>query len=125
MHFKLSARELEILDDRQKILAKLRESQERRNKTLKPPILVVPQDDSHLMAVIERCDDFPEPADGNEAEELVAVAVEEDDKIKVKQRSHSRHGKGVSLFEAFDKSSLTPLIRDSAQFAQMTVTGGL
>ena len=60
MHFKLSARELEILEDRDKILSSLRESQARRTKALKPPILVVPTDQSRLVTVIERDFSFAE-----------------------------------------------------------------
>lgn len=59
MHFKLSARELGILEDREAILSRLRDSQDKRTKkTLKPPILVVPEDKSRLICVIERDDSF-------------------------------------------------------------------
>ena len=77
MHFKLSVRELEILDkDRIKILKKLRESHLRdssrksskwsRKKPMKPPILVVPLDDSRLFCIIQTCNDYD---DQNEVDE--------------------------------------------------------
>ena len=82
MRFKLSVRELEILDkDRIKILKRLREShlndttrkqsKHFAKKPMKPPILVVPLDDSRLFCIIQRCKDYDEPTendikDGNE-----------------------------------------------------------
>ena len=66
MHFKLSARELEILDkDRVSILTKLREShlaskqaQSCNRRPMKPPILVVPLDSSRLISIVQSCNDF-------------------------------------------------------------------
>ena len=80
MRFKLSVRELEILDkDRKKILRKLRENQlsqndssnkenptssrsnssfTKKNPRMKPPILVVPLDDSRLFCIIQTCNEF-------------------------------------------------------------------
>ena len=71
MHFKLSARELGILEDRETIIYRLNKSQEaqRKNgrmrvrKPLKPPILVVANDDSELVAVIERDTTFSDDDD--------------------------------------------------------------
>ena len=50
MYFKRSARELQILEDRSVVLERLRESQGRRQKALKPPIIVVPTDESRLVS---------------------------------------------------------------------------
>ena len=80
MRFKLSVRELEILDkDRKKILRRLRENQlsqnsysykenptssrsnssfTKKNPRMKPPILVVPLDDSRLFCIIQTCNEF-------------------------------------------------------------------
>ena len=80
MRFKLSVRELEILDkDRKKILRRLRENQlsqndssykqnptssrsnssfTKKNPRMKPPILVVPLDDSRLFCIIQSCNEF-------------------------------------------------------------------
>ena len=80
MRFKLSVRELEILDkDRKKILRRLRENQlsqnnssykenptssrsnssfTKKNPHMKPPILVVPLDDSRLFCIIQTCNEF-------------------------------------------------------------------
>ena len=77
MHFKLSVRELEILDkDRIKILKKLRESHLRDSsvkssnwsvkKPMKPPILVAPLDDSRLFCIIQTCNEFDNQNEVNE-----------------------------------------------------------
>lgn len=55
MYYKLSALELELLArDRNKILRQFQESQETRRRSLKPPILVVPNDSSGLICFITR-----------------------------------------------------------------------
>ena len=77
MRFKLSVRELEILDkDRIKILKKLREShlndtsrkqsKSSTKKPMKPPILVVPLDDSRLFCIIQTCSDYDDPIENDE-----------------------------------------------------------
>lgn len=85
MFFKLSAREIEILEERDKILERLRQGQDRRTRPLKPPILVVPQDESHLMAVIERCQDFPD-VKAAEAAQVHQETTEPNDRVKVSKR---------------------------------------
>ena len=82
MHFKLSARELEILEDREVILSRLRDSQDKRVKTLKPPILVVPTDKSRLVCVIERDERFSEK-DKADGEEDADSLEEEEERRKV------------------------------------------
>ena len=82
MRFKLSVRELEILDkDRIKILTKLRKSHLQRtssskqNKSsikkqpMKPPILLVPLDDSRLFCIIQTCDEYDEDTENNDKEQ--------------------------------------------------------
>ncbi len=60
MEFKLSAREVAILEDRDKILGELRRGRRNRRaraaarRPTRPPVLVVPADGSGLMQVIER-----------------------------------------------------------------------
>ncbi len=63
MEFKLSAREVLILEDRDKILRELRRGRQQRGarqrarghrRPTRPPVLVVPQDQSGLIQVIER-----------------------------------------------------------------------
>ncbi len=68
MHFKLSAQELEILDDRDKIVALLRASQSRRSRPLRPPILVVAADASRLVAIVEKDEEWLE-VDTEQSEE--------------------------------------------------------
>lgn len=87
MHFKLSARELEILDDREVILSRLRDSQNKRVKSLKPPILVVPTDKSRLVSVIERDESFAEMLKAAE-EEDEADSLEEEERRKVRKKSN-------------------------------------
>lgn len=60
MYFKLSAREFEILEEKEAIISRLVSNQQHppahgaNKKPLKPPILVVTQDGSHMTAVIQR-----------------------------------------------------------------------
>jgi len=58
MYYKLSAVELELLGNRRKILQQFQESQETRRKSLKPPILVVPYEDSDLVCFITRDEEY-------------------------------------------------------------------
>ena len=82
MRFKLSVRELEILDkDRIKILTKLRESHldntvsskqnksSRKKKPMKPPILLVPLDDSRLFCIIQTCTEYDEATTNKDKEQ--------------------------------------------------------
>ena len=82
MRYKLSVRELEILDkDRIKILRRLRDSHldstpsskpvksSTKNKPMKPPILVVPLDDSRLFCIIQKCSEYDDEPKLDEAEE--------------------------------------------------------
>ena len=83
MHFKLSVRELEILDkDRIKILKRLRQSHlngsthqpsSSAKRPMKPPILVVPLDESRLFCVIQTCDDFDHDEEQNSNEDEVVI----------------------------------------------------
>ena len=68
MYFKISARELEVLEsERETILRTLRNCQKSkpRGKPMKPPILVVPLDATKLVCIIE---DLSEDEDEDEAE---------------------------------------------------------
>jgi len=68
MYYKLSAIELELLArDRRKILRQFQENQETRRKSLKPPILVVPYEESELICFITRDQEDEEYSNSSES----------------------------------------------------------
>jgi len=107
MRFKLSVRELEILDkDRIKILTKLRESHlnktskskqnksSRKKQPMKPPILLVPLDDSRLFCIIQTCAEYDEVTENKdkEQEEVEKASSVNDCCKKSTQRKQARNG---------------------------------
>lgn len=123
MRFKLSVRELEILDkDRIKILTKLRESHldktsskgkhnksSSKKKPMKPPILLVPLDDSRLFCIIQTCDEYDEATENKskEQEEAAEKASWTNDCCKKStQRKQERNG-GIKKKTMKNTSSIT------------------
>ena len=105
MRFKLSVRELEILDkDRIKILRKLRKSHldntsskqnksSTKKKPMKPPILLVPLDDSRLFCIIQTCTEYDEIEEATkEQEEIKRASTSNNECCKNStQRRHERN----------------------------------
>ena len=105
MRFKLSVRELEILDkDRIKILRKLRKSHldntsskqnksSTKKKPMKPPILLVPLDDSRLFCIIQTCTEYDEIEEATKEQEEIKRASTSNNECckKSTQRRHERN----------------------------------
>ncbi len=95
MLFKLSARELQILEDRDKIVARLRDGQERREGPIKPPVLVIADDRSQLIAIIHKDVDDEDVEEGADEK----ADRDNDDAVRTKVRTSEL----VSLFSFYEK----------------------
>ena len=119
MRFKLSVRELEILDkDRIKILKKLRKSHldntsskqsksSTKKKPMKPPILLVPLDDSRLFCIIQTCTEYDEIEEASKEQEEIKRASTSNNECCKNSKQRKTHRKSKRMGKARHKKSIT------------------
>ena len=119
MRFKLSVRELEILDkDRIKILKKLRKSHldntsskqsksSTKKKPMKPPILLVPLDDSRLFCIIQTCTEYDEIEEASKEQEEIKRASTSNNECCKNSKQRKTHRKSKRMEKARHKKSIT------------------
>ena len=119
MRFKLSVRELEILDkDRIKILKKLRKSHldntsskqsksSTKKKPMKPPILLVPLDDSRLFCIIQTCTEYDEIEEVSKEQEEIKRASTSNNECCKNSKQRKTHRKNKIMGKARHKKTIT------------------